>query len=345
MKVLINTKPLSSGHAVRGVGMYTRFLTEELEKQKNIEVFRSGMLKKKSQKFDIIHYPFFDLFSPTLPLIRKKKTVVTIHDVIPLIFPDHYEPGKKGSLAFVRQKFALKKVGAIITDSEASRVDIIKYLDVPPEKIHVVYLAANPFLKRVGETEINKTRRELSLPQNYMLYVGDINYNKNVPQLIKAMRYLPWNVKLVLVGKNFIEQDIPEWQEIESQLALSDVSNRIKFLPSILSDDYENLSAIYSGASAYIQPSLYEGFGLPILEAMRCGVPVISNKNSSLIEVGGNKVIYTGDSAMEIANSMEEVMELSETERQEMIAAAAKWESKFTWQKTAKKTIEVYKKV
>ena len=340
MKVLINVQPLSSGHAIRGVGMYTRFLTEALEKNNQLEVYRSGLNEIKRP--DIIHYPFFDLFFPTLPFLNRGKTVVTIHDVIPLLFPKQYPPGKRGSLNFMRQKLALKKVDAIITDSHASKKDIVFNLKVSPEKVHVVYLAANPFLKPVNESQSEKVRKQMNLPKTYVLYVGDINYNKNVPQLIKALKYLPRHVHLVCVGKNFIEQDIPEWQAIEAQIALSDVTERVHFVPDILTDDYETLSAIYSGALVYVQPSLYEGFGLPLLEAMRCKTPVISAKNSSLKEVGDNVVMFSGTDAESFADNIQMVLDMSETQRNKMIREASKWEKKFTWEKTAEETIKVY---
>ena len=145
MKILINVTPLSSGHAIRGIGMYTRFLSEALERQKGIEVYRSG-LESQPDKVDVMHYPFFDLFFSTLPLLKTAKTVVTIHDVIPLLFPEQYPVGKRGALALAHQKLALRNVSAIITDSETSKRDITTHLSVPEEKIHVVYLAANPFL-------------------------------------------------------------------------------------------------------------------------------------------------------------------------------------------------------
>ncbi len=344
MKVLINVQPLSSGHAIRGVGMYTRFLTQALEQQPDIEVLRSSLVDKPG-KVDVVHYPFFDLFFPTLPVVKLAKTVVTIHDVIPLIFPDHYPMGKKGKLAFAHQKLALKTVAGIITDSHASKRDIVDHLGVSEDKVFVVPLAANPFLQPVTDKELSSAKRKLKLPKNYILYVGDINYNKNVPQLIKALKFLPDNIKLVCVGKNFVEQDIPEWQAIEAQLALSDVADRVKFYTEILSDDYQSLSAIYSGALAYVQPSLYEGFGLPLLEAMRCKAPVVAARNSSLIEVGDEVVEFTDNTAEDIARGVNQVLELSKSARATMIAKALKWEQEFTWKKTAQETIQAYKTI
>lgn len=343
--VLIDTSPLANANSIRGVGAYTLFLAEYLEKRSDVQIMRSGTQDSQDFKPQIIHFPFFDLFFPTLPLLKKSKTIVTVHDVIPLVFPDKYKPGKKGSIVFLKQRKALQRADAIITDSLASKIDIQKFLKIQPEKIHVVPLAANPLLQAKNEKEINSTRRKLKLPKHYFLYVGDINYNKNIPQLIKMVKYLPKDIKLVCVGKNFEPQNIPEWQWIETQLALSDVQDRVKFYPDILGTDIETLSAIYSGAIAYIQPSLYEGFGLTVLEAMQCKTPVIAGNNSSLIEVCKDHALLSEETAESLAQAATTVLNWSTKERQTKIEAAYKWSQTFSWEETAKETVSVYKKI
>lgn len=345
MKILIDTSPLDTGHAIRGIGTYTRLLTEHLEKRDDIFVVRSGTKQAEGFKPDLVHYPYFDLFFPTLPIFKKYPTVVTAHDVIPLIFPDEYSPGIKGRARFIKQKSSLKNVRAVITDSESSKKDIEEHLGVPSEKTHVVYLAANPDLKKASEKEIRRVRRKYKLPKNYVLYVGDINYNKNIPQLIKATRHLPHHVNLVCLGKSFIEQDIPEWHWIETQLALSDVKNRVNFLADVPGGAILDMAAIYSGALCYIQPSLYEGFGLPVLEAMQCQTPVVSTKLSSLVEVGGDYVVYVNQEAKSIAEGINQVLNWGKSERQEKINTALEWNRTFNWDKTAQETVDVYKKV
>lgn len=347
IKVLIDTSPLANANSIRGVGNYTRFITQYLEKIEDLEVKRAQRKSFKHFKPDIVHYPFFDLFFNTLPLSlnKKKKVIVTVHDVIPLKFPKYYPAGVKGKLKFLKQKEALKLCDAVITDSFASKKDIQEYLGISEDKIHVVYLAANPELTKPDDKIIGKVSRKYKLPKNYLLYVGDINYNKNIPQLIKTLKYLPPQVKLVCVGRNFVPANIPEWQWIETQIAMSDVSQKIKFIPDLTSDATEELAAIYSGAIAYIQPSLAEGFGLPILEAMQCQTPVIASENSSLKEVGDKYVLFSEATAEAFAEKVEQILAWTIKERKEHLKEALLWTKSFSWEKAAHETFLVYQKV
>lgn len=336
LKLKLDTSPLASGHRFRGIGAYTRFLLQELNRLDQVE------LVEDEKVADVIHYPFFDLFFNTLPLKKPgKKVVVTIHDVIPLVFPKNYRPGVKGSLRLMAQITKLKLVDAVITDSKNSKKDIINYLKVPFGKIHPVYLAPNPEIKPLGLKAKNQVKRKYSLPKKYLLYVGDINYNKNIPFLIKSLKYLPYQFKLVLVGKNFMPQAIPEWEAIEKQLALSDVADRVKFLTNV--DSSQDLAGIYANALVYVNPSLYEGFGLPVLEAMRAKTPVISLKNSSIPEIAGDKITYLNDENPEkLAELIEAIDRLPMSKRIKLINQAYEHSQQFSWVKTAQETVEVY---
>jgi glycosyltransferase involved in cell wall biosynthesis len=342
INVLIDTSPLGNAHAHRGIGTYTKLLVEHLEKYRLVEVLRSQSKKKDDPKPNIVHYPYFDLFFSTLPLNHPApKQVVTIHDVIPLNFPDHYPAGVKGGLRFVKQQLALKKIDAVITDSEASKTDIEKHLGIEADKIHVVYLAANPKLQAAAPKKVKAVKEKYSLPEKYVLYVGDINYNKNIPQLIKAVKYLPKDVHLVAVGKNFVPQEIEEWQWIEAQIAMSDVSSRIKFLSNVA--DTQELAALYTGAECYVQPSLYEGFGLPVIEAMQCKTPVVVTNNSSLTEIASPDTVLVETDAENIAKGVTQILEMTKVKRQEIIKNNFQWSQKFSWDKVAKDTAKVYR--
>ena len=143
MKVVIDISPLQTGHKTRGIGIYTRELSQGLRKVDKINSYILTTRPHQVKQVSLIHYPYFDLFFHTLPIQKRTRTVVTIHDVIPLIFPLWFKPGLRGRFHLFLQKLALKKVDAVITDSHNSKTDIVKYLKVPADKIHVVHLAVS----------------------------------------------------------------------------------------------------------------------------------------------------------------------------------------------------------
>lgn len=339
MKIALNDTPLHTGHQVRGIGAYTRMLIDIISDSQEISLINWNQRKQA----DFIHYPFFDLYVNSLPLLNLKKTIVTIHDVIPLIFPEQYPVGVRGKINLVKQKWKLRKVGAIITDSQQSKEDIVRYLNLNPARIYVVPLSIPSDIKYPAVDQRNRVLRKYSIPKNYILYVGDINYNKNIPQLIKMMKYLPKKIKLVCVGSNFKPQPIVEWKAIVTQAALSDVESRIIYLPSISTNNNADLSVIYNSAICYVQPSLYEGFGIPVLEAMTCGTPVVCTHVASLPEVAGDYAIYSQTTAESLAQAVEQIMQWPKTTRRTWIDKASVWAQKFSYSRMSEKLIEVYK--
>jgi len=327
-KIGFVTTPLHDANAGRGVGFYTKRLLPELKKQSGksgfeiIEVNSLGQLKQLGQ-LEILHYPFFDLFRPTLPLVKQGKTVVTVHDVIPLEFPDHYPPGLRGWFNLQLQKLALSGADRVITDSYASVKSIHKYLGVPHEKIKLVYLAADKIFKKIAHP-----KNKFNLPKKFVLYVGDINYNKNIPNLIAACKAA--KLPLVIVGKqaaNLEQLDLshPELRhlqdlDLDSILRLGYISN-------------EDLVDIYNLATVYCQPSFSEGFGLPVLEALACGTPVACSNTSSLPEIAGENAAYFDP---------HDVKSMS----QAIIKAKPPGDKpKFSWEDTAKQTLMVYQEL
>lgn len=341
MRVALDDSPLTNGHAQRGIGTYTRLLQVALQTQSAIELIP---WRDRAQA-EILHYPYFDFFWPSLPRQDRAKSVVTIHDVIPLIFPEHYPVGWRGKFNFWRQRRRLSTLPAVITDSLRSQADIVAHLGVKEERISVVPLAIDPALRLPSPEKRRSIKRQLKLPQSYSLYVGDINFNKNLPQLIKMLKYLPWNIKLVCVGANFRPQPIPEWKAIETQLALSDVARRVIFLPEIKAGDFDSLATIYAEARCYLQPSLYEGFGLPVLEAMRCQTPVVATQVASLPEVGGEHALYVQPSAESLAQGVKEVLAWSGRRRAEWLRQAYLWSEQFSLAQFARRTLQVYQSV
>lgn len=340
MRVNLNTSPLQTGHSGRGIGTYTRQLQHALQLVSEVELVANATTA------DVIHYPFFDLFFRTLPLHmpwKKQAVVVTIHDVIPLQFPEHYRPGVRGSLRFLSQQAALRFVDHIITDSVASQQAISKYLGRSQRDITVVPLAAASDFEPQSKIMRQHVREKYGLPKQYILYVGDINYNKNIPQLIQALSGVDEKITLVCVGKNFEKQNIPEWHAIQSVLDEHALHDRVRFVTRIDSDSTDELAAVYQSAACYVQPSLAEGFGLPVLEALQSGTVVVSTQGGSLPEVGGTAALYTdGFSASAMAKTINQALALNKKERIDRIAAGKKWAHTFSWQNTAVATYHVY---
>lgn len=329
IKVFLNTGDHSQG---RGVGFYAANLSNALKNLQDIT------LTEKNP--DIIHYPYFDLFYHTLPLKKEKPTLVTIHDVTPLVMSGRYPKGIKGSLNFARQWLALQSVSAVITDSENSKIDIEKYLRVPYEKIFVTPLAIDPIYRsKISEEKLKEVKKRFNLPDQFILTVaGGPNPNKNLPSLAEVTDRL--DISLVIVGKGMLQEiKEPVHPELIDMVRLKVYKHLI--LPGYVSND--DLCAIYHLATLYAQPSLYEGFGLPLLEAMTAGCLIVSSNTSSLPEIYHEGAItFSPRKLFSIEKAIKKALSLSEKAKQNQIEEAKIKASTFSWSKTAKATTEVY---
>lgn len=296
MKIGIDISPTlnnrGSQNNVRGAGKYIQLLQDNLTvfDKKNEYIFFN---KDKSvpHNVDIIHYPYFEPFFLTLPVHTKVKSVVTVHDIIPILYPQHFPAGIKGRVKWNIQKQLLKQVSAIITDSECSKKDITSEIG-RANSIHVVPLSVSNVFKKIpiSNKEKEKILRKYNIPSEFILYVGDATWNKNLPALITAVKNL--NIPLVLVGKALSISDagINPWnqslKEVLDQTRDDKRFIKVGFVPE------EELVLLYNLAKVFVFPSFYEGFGLPVLEAMSSGSPVITTRSGSLEEVGGDSVYY-----------------------------------------------------
>jgi len=371
MRVAIDTGPLTSEHAVRGIGVHTRQLVEELKKLENggfkIDAFDFSVNSKQltANSYDIVYYPFFHPFFLTLPFSKPaKKVVVTIHDLIPLIYPKHYPPGFKGNIRFMVQRYLLKNVDAILTISETSKKDICRFLGVHPDKVHVTYLAPKRIFRKVSNTSIlYSIEVKYGLPKKFVLYVGDINYNKNIPGLIKACKLA--DIPLVICGKQALDieegaydmrnvtgprdwmrylfglphPELAHYKDLVNELKRSKKIIRLGFVPD------EDLVALYNLASVYVQPSFYEGFGLPILEAMASGCPVVSSKTQALVEIGEGAALFADpNDSKDMAEKINTV--ISDVKlKEKLITTGHQKVRQFSWEKVAKETLAVYRSI
>ena len=286
----------------------------------------------------LAHVPYFG--SPLLPLTR---TVVTIHDLIPMILPTY-----RGSV-LVRAYTALaalsaRRADAIIADSECSKRDIVNRLTIDAACVCVVYLAVDARYRPIDDVaHIETTRRKYSLPDKYLLYLGGYDQRKNVRVIIAAFARLPEfyraGYRLALAGVNLGRDSelFPDPRRFARDANLPDDA-----LCCVGWVDEADKPALYAGASAFLFPSLYEGFGLPPLEAMACGTPVVCANASSLPEVVGDAAIaLPPDDADAWADAIRVV--LTEVERRvEMRERGIAQARKFSWTRCAEETLAVY---
>lgn len=358
MKIAIDVSPIegkgSLQHRVRGVGFYVRNLKEALlryhpENQYTFftreETLPAGR-QELPKDIDLIHYPYFEPFFLTLPVFNKNPFVVTVHDLTPLVFPKYFPSGFKGKLKWQIQKMSLKRAKRIVTDSISSKNDIIKYAGIPENKIDVVYLAAGDQFKKknLSQNEVGKLQEKYNLPEKFALYVGDATWNKNLPRLIEAC--IKADISLVMTGKALFNSDFDKenpWNQdlIKVQDLCKDKKNIIRL--GFVND--EDLVNLYNIAQVFVMPSLYEGFGLPILEAMASGCPVISAKEGSLAEVAGDAAFYVDAYDVDnISSGIKKVFSDANL-RKELSEKGVALAQKFSWKKTTEETLKVYESI
>ncbi|MEK7533160.1 MAG: glycosyltransferase family 1 protein [Patescibacteria group bacterium] len=350
MKIAINTLPLSTEHRMRGTGVYTKNLIEALATyEKKHSYFFFIRVQDIPERTDVVHYPFFDPFFLTLPFIKRFPTVVTVHDLIPLVFPDKFPPGLRGKLKWQIQRLSLLGSSGVITDSQCSKDDIVRITGRKQSGIHVVPLAQSQQYRRItGDAVLKQVRQRYHLPDEYVLYIGDVNWNKNVIGLINAWKVvLAKNVKsrsckLVLAGSAFTDAEVRETREILHLIDSFGMSKHV-IRPGFIKD--EDMAGVYSASSCVVLPSWYEGFGFPILEAMACGVPVVATNRGSVPEISGPARVVDPADTNVIAKTILEMLQLSELERRELIRKGFEWIKYFSWKRVASETVAVYEHI
>jgi len=277
-----------------------------------------------------------DLFHATsfsAPMLQPYPTIVTICDLIHLVFPEHYSLLHKFYFKFFLKK-VLNKAKRVITISECSKRDIISHYNIPQEKVTVTYLAVEESFQPIGEQDkINDFKQRMGLPKRFILYVGTRKKHKNIAGLIKAYSLLPReDCFLVLSGS----MD----QALLDLIKKYKVEDRVVCIGKI--EDSE-LPLLYNAADLFVFPSRYEGFGLPPLEAMACGVPVVTSNAASLPEVVGDAArLVDPDNSKEMAMAMSKVLN-QENLRKELIQKGIMRARLFSWEKCARETLNLYK--
>jgi glycosyltransferase involved in cell wall biosynthesis len=284
-----------------------------------------------------------DLFHGTnfeLPLWSRRRTVLTIHDLSALQYPELHRP-RLARRARVRLPLAAKLARAIITPTEAVKREVCSQFRLKPEKVTAIHEAPRSVFRPLSMDETFVIRKRLGIEDDFVLFVGTLEPRKNLLTLLKAfdqiLRHTAWRPQLVVVGGEGWLMD-----ETFSFLKESGINEHLRLVGYL--DDQE-LRALYSSCKAFIYPSLSEGFGLPPLEAMACGAPVIASRIPALREILGDAAILVEPVDVEgVARAIIDILE-NEEGRKSLASAGLKQAAKFSWESAAKQTYEVYQRV
>lgn len=286
------------------------------------------------ERAHLLHEPHY-----VLPVATRCRSVVTIHDCIHLMFPQ-YLPGR---LAYVYARAAMwraaHKADRILTVSEASKRDILRFFDVPPDRVTVIYNAIDErFLSPPDEERMELVRQRYQLDHPFVLYVGNIKPHKNLERLLEAFARVRAagfdELRLVIIGDELSKY--PPLRQAVHRFRLEKYVRFFGFQP------YETLASFYRLARVFAFPSLYEGFGLPPLEAMASGTPVVTSNVSSLPEVaGGAALLVDPHDTQSIASGLQRAVADAEL-RAELIAKGRARARQFSWRESVAAVHRIY---
>jgi glycosyltransferase involved in cell wall biosynthesis len=284
---------------------------------------------------DLYHSPYYLMpYRPGVP------TVVTVYDLIPLLFPQHASLMARLLFRWTTA-LALRAASHIIAISQVTRRDLLVFYRIPLQKVSAIPLAADSRFHPQLPTEVERVRRKYTLPQDYVLYLGINKPHKNLSKLIEAWaqvrdsQFTTRNWHLVIAGA--WDSRYPEPRQRVEELGLE---NAVRFLGPVLEKD---LPGLYAGAILFVFPSLYEGFGLPVLEAMACGTPVICFNTSSLPEITGEAALLVDPLEVDaLASAIDRVLS-AKTLRKKLRDKGLSQAGNFSWRKTARETLKWYR--
>ena len=272
-----------------------------------------------------------------LPPVKSARRVLTIHDMAFLARPGLCSPKITRSFAKHVPRF-IEEADAVIACSESTKADILRYSKVEPAKVTVAYEAAGEdFARKDREAAAHRLSKAYGIQGPYLLFVSTLEPRKNVPTLLRAFARLAKDIphRLVLVG-GLGWSTGPIFEALD-KLQLGERVMQIGFVES-----HSDLSAFYSAADAFVFPTLYEGFGLPLIEAMTCGCPVVTSNNASVPEVTGDAALRVDAEDVEgIAAAIRRVLE-DEPLRESLRARGIEQAAKFSWDRCARITLDVY---
>jgi len=341
---LIEALSLVDDHNYYRVYMADQDARATLELSKNVEIramhslHRSAWLRVPFLFPWELHRRPVDIFHAhyTVPTWIRTKVVLTLHDFFWVIHPEHFISWKRIPLTWIVKR-SVAHADRILVGTSFMQRETVEYFKVPEGRVKVIpYGIDVRFFSTTSEEQRAQLRKKYAIEGPYILAVGDIHPRKNLGRLLEAFIALPrhHDTKLVLVGK-------PIWK-------VGDLFGRIKragLEDRVVATGYvpdEDMPGLYQGAEVFCYPSLYEGFGFPILEAMASGVPVAASETTSCPEVGGPAALYFDPLRVEsIAESISRILTSPEL-RSKQIEVGSVWVRRFSWEETARRTAEVY---
>jgi len=293
-------------------------------------------LKLHTYKIDVYHGPNY-----VLPIFAKTGMVLTAYDMTLFATPEYYKPISRFRVQRLL-KTSAKRAHKIVTGSENSKQDIIEILKVPEEKVQVVYIGIEDVYRAIDDKRgLDFVKTRYGITSRFILHVGSLNPRKNIPRLIDAYNILPAEIlkeyELVIVGKKSWKAD-----KIFAKTKQLGLEDRVIFTGFVADSD---LPLLMNAADLLAFPSLYEGFGIPPLEAMACGTPVVASNTSSIPEVVGDAaLLFDPYNVEEIANAMYRAL-TNEQLRDELRQKGFERAKQFSWEKAARETLAVYEGV
>jgi len=290
-------------------------------------------------KIDLFHGPY-----SALPFLQPCPMVMTIHDLTYEIHPEWFSLRSRISFQ-AHSRWAVKTAKRIIAVSECTKKDIIKYYKVEEKNIEIIYLAPEESYKQITDkSRLNGVKSKYGISKNFLLHVGVVHARRNIERLLKVfgrLRGEGFDIQLVLVGSLMVRKMIRKTIDLNhyiKELGLEGEVIHIDYVPD------EDLVCLYNAAKLFVYPSLYEGFGLPLVEAMACGTPVIASNVSSIPEVVGDAgILFDPYNEEEILDSIKIVLNDKSTWEALSIKGLNR-AKQFSWSRAAKQTIELYNK-
>ena len=303
------------------------------ENKRLASLWRTFGISKKVKKLNIDIYHGLSNEIP-FGINKNTKTVITVHDLIFKRYPKWYNTFDR-MIYDKKVGYGLKNADKVIAISKQTKNDIIEFYGTDERKIEVVYQTCNEIFKHKADSvTTQKVKAKYNLPEKYLLYVGTIEPRKNALNIVKAIDKLKIDIPLIIIGR-----ETPYADKIRNFISKNKLDKQVKMLNNVLTHE---LPVFYQDAEIFIYPSTFEGFGIPIIEALYSGTPVITTKGGVFPEAGGEHSVYINpENIEELGNAIKELLD-DENKREKMIKSGLEYVKNFDTEKVTKELYNIY---